>query len=264
MFQKFINKELTEFIWSSEVDHTEISSVTLPFLGHELIFNFGDLFSINNSESKFLTFISGLSANPMKTQVKGYYHTLGLMLHPTTFYRRFGVPATELSDSASDLKDILGKEIGILTDKIIDENSPEIRIALVEKFFAKKNFKKEVPMPVLRFIKDIQIEYLRKGNLNAMAINAGISSKHLIHLFKEVFGVNPHKYLQLIHFNNALHSLYLNKGLKLSSVAYRTGFFDQSHFTRIFKKYSGITPKQYKKAIQENRVSKNFPNTIIN
>jgi len=40
----------------------------------------------------------------------------------------------------------------------------------------------------------------------------------------------------------------MDKGLDLAGIALETGFFDQSHMNRIFKKIYGITPGQYIKA----------------
>jgi AraC-like DNA-binding protein len=39
----------------------------------------------------------------------------------------------------------------------------------------------------------------------------------------------------------------------LSEIAYLTGFSDQSHFTRIFKKYTGKNPSSYKKSLSKGK-----------
>jgi AraC-like DNA-binding protein len=70
-----------------------------------------------------------------------------------------------------------------------------------------------------------------------------LSAFHLARLFTRQIGVPPHVYQVQLRLNKALELLRSEK--PVSDVALETGFFDQSHFTRAFKKKFGITPGQY-------------------
>jgi AraC-like DNA-binding protein len=62
-------------------------------------------------------------------------------------------------------------------------------------------------------------------------------------LFKRFTGLSPHSYLVQIKIQNAQRLLQKEKDI--ASVAYDTGFTDQAHFTRWFKKIMGVTPGRF-------------------
>lgn len=72
---------------------------------------------------------------------------------------------------------------------------------------------------------------------------ANTSPYYLIRLFGDIVGVPPHIYQQQARIRQAKQ--LLSGGEALVDVAVSTGFVDQSHFTKTFKKMVGVTPKQY-------------------
>jgi AraC-like DNA-binding protein len=48
-----------------------------------------------------------------------------------------------------------------------------------------------------------------------------------------------------MRFHGILQDFSINKNMYLTEYAYRNGYFDQSHFIRDFKTYSGYTPKEF-------------------
>lgn len=79
--------------------------------------------------------------------------------------------------------------------------------------------------------------------LETLSQKMGISRYAIIRLFKNNLGLTPHAY-QLNHKVNQARSL-LKCGEPIIQVAVDLGFTDQSHFHRVFKLHTGITPKQY-------------------
>jgi AraC-like DNA-binding protein len=68
------------------------------------------------------------------------------------------------------------------------------------------------------------------------------------------------KYFEDLTFGDYIRKLRIEKAVNylqtsdysMSEIAYLTGFSDQSHFNRIFKKFTGKTPLQYKKERDKN------------
>ena len=74
-----------------------------------------------------------------------------------------------------------------------------------------------------------------------LAGEAGLSPAHFARAFKETVGRAPHQYLLSLCLERARHLLEM-PGASLSEIAQRTGFADQAHFTRLFKRVYRITP----------------------
>lgn len=79
--------------------------------------------------------------------------------------------------------------------------------------------------------------------LDRLAKVADLSSFHLIRVFRRQVGLPPHAYLKQLRVKQA--KILLRKGEPIAQVALATGFVDQSHLTKQFKRTVGVTPKQY-------------------
>jgi len=73
----------------------------------------------------------------------------------------------------------------------------------------------------------------------------------LLRNFTKQRGVTPYQYLETIRIGEA--KKLLEKGIDPLDAAMQTGFADQSHFTKFFKKLIGLTPKQYGDIFKENK-----------
>jgi len=74
-----------------------------------------------------------------------------------------------------------------------------------------------------------------------LAREAGLSPAHFARAFKESVGRAPHQHLMSLRLERARRMLDAPNAA-LSDVALRTGFADQAHFTRFFKRQYGMTP----------------------
>ncbi len=79
--------------------------------------------------------------------------------------------------------------------------------------------------------------------LGELARTAGLSPHHFLRVFKAATGLPPHAYQiqQAVEHAKRL----LAGGAPISRTALDAGFADQSHFSRIFREFTGATPGQY-------------------
>jgi AraC-like DNA-binding protein len=80
-------------------------------------------------------------------------------------------------------------------------------------------------------------------SLELLARESGLGRYQLIRAFRGATGLTPHAYLLNARVNRGRQ--LLNQGQALAEVAYLLGFADQSHFIRVFKEFTNLTPKQY-------------------
>ncbi|GLX66469.1 helix-turn-helix domain-containing protein [Paenibacillus glycanilyticus] len=95
----------------------------------------------------------------------------------------------------------------------------------------------------------IQTSYADHGmTLSKVAKALFVSSSYLSTLFKQELGVNFLDYVHQYRIGKA-KALLQASDLKIHSVAKEVGYYDEAHFTKTFKKWTGILPSQYKKTI---------------
>ena len=85
--------------------------------------------------------------------------------------------------------------------------------------------------------------------LEDLPAQTGLSMSSFKRAFAETFNMTPWSYITTIRLNAARKLLEETNKL-LSEIALDTGFFDQSHFSRTFKRERGITPGEYRRRHQ--------------
>lgn len=80
--------------------------------------------------------------------------------------------------------------------------------------------------------------------LAELATLSGMGRYQLIRALRAATGMTPHAYQLNARINQARS--WLQSGREISDIAYRLGFSDQSHFQRVFKAHTGVTPGCYR------------------
>jgi AraC-like DNA-binding protein len=104
------------------------------------------------------------------------------------------------------------------------------------------------PMAITRarqFIQDHQTDDLSLAEV-ARAVNT--STFYFCKLFKKATGLNFNEYLSQLRIEKA-KNLLLNPNLRVSEIAYETGFQTLTHFNRVFKQITNQSPSSYRKQL---------------
>ena len=87
-------------------------------------------------------------------------------------------------------------------------------------------------------------------SLDAIAREANLSPYHMSRVFKSTYGISPMRYLKEARLSNAKNELH--SGRRISDIAAKYGFSDESHFCRSFAAKFGITPGAYSREIRRS------------
>lgn len=96
----------------------------------------------------------------------------------------------------------------------------------------------------------IEAHFAQGVTLNELAEQAALSPHYLLRAFCKEVGLPPHAYLQDVRVRHAQR--LIEAGEPLSDVAFAVGFSSQSHLTRRFKQFVGVTPGRYARQIRPN------------
>jgi AraC-like DNA-binding protein len=82
-------------------------------------------------------------------------------------------------------------------------------------------------------------------SVGALADAAGVSGTHLATQFKSHIGVTPKRVARIYRFAQLILSVDTRRPIDWSQLAQTAGYFDQAHFSKEFKDFTGHTPTQY-------------------
>ncbi len=103
---------------------------------------------------------------------------------------------------------------------------------------------------MILLLEKIGREYTGKISFSELADFCGIDEKYLFRVFKEFTGCTPTEYINKLRIDRACYLMTVKK-LSVTDASFESGFNELAYFSRVFKKYKGITPGSYKKMYLE-------------
>ena len=103
------------------------------------------------------------------------------------------------------------------------------------------------PPPWLQKVREMLHDYYRERlTLEQLAQIAAVHPVHLAQTFRTVYSCTIGEYIRHLRVARATDEL-ARTNQPLAEIAIRCGFYDQSHFNRVFKKYVKVTPAEYRR-----------------
>jgi len=248
---------LSDFVkhyWVLEIDGSDgnLAERVIPTGNIELMFHYRKPFAVintvNNSLSlQPLTILSGLISGFSDVTSVGDSGVLAVSFQPFGACQFFKFPLTEIENKSVDLKAVLGDKIRGIEEQLSNAYHLTERIAIVEDFL-KKVF---CPLDTydLAFLKKA-LSLIETSKLSIqsheLADKLAVSNKSLERKFAARLGKTPKQYLKMMRFQMAVKRLSMANDQALTDLAYQCGYFDQAHFIRDFKLFSGYTPGEFK------------------
>lgn len=94
-----------------------------------------------------------------------------------------------------------------------------------------------------------------------LRVAAGVSSTHLAQRFKELIGITPKRLARTHRFVATVFSIDFAEPIDWGEVASGAGYFDQAHFGREFRAFTGLTPTRY--AEVRRRFLREHPGNVL-
>jgi AraC family transcriptional activator of pobA len=210
-------------IFSFEQIDESVNGFICHFNPNIVIGKFGNKVLLNNFE--YLK----LWGNPhIKIDNQTYQFIFNLFHRMQTEYSQNGIKSLDL---------IQAYLIALLTE--INNNS----ILRIDKKYKSANIITD------KFRELLCLHIKEKQKVGDYAALMNITSNHLNKSVKSVSGKSPTRWIDETLIVETKYLLY-QTNLSISEIAYQAGFSEQSYFCRIFKKYEGITPTEYRKLIE--------------
>lgn len=182
-------------------------------------------------------------SRPVDVQMRKGAGVVAICFHPGMAYQFIRVPMHALSNTTTALVDIWDRMAAEIEDKMAGVNNNEVRVSLAQKYLLRELANGKDDLQIRHCLKQVQLS----GGLIPVARlvrDTGLSQRQLSRKFQEYVGLSPKEYLRVSRFTLSLRHLKKYPLLSLTEVAYKSGYYDQAHFIRDYKDYTGCTPGQ--------------------
>lgn len=245
----FPTDQLKDYIKYYVVSENEIESEykVLPTTGLVIGFQYkGQLAAIKNNKENKLTSagITGIADSYNIFKNSADIGTVLVYFTEIGFTHFSSYPANELFNLNLSLDDIFAKsKVHEVQEKLAIASTDNHRVQIVEQFLLTQLKNIQTDQLIVEAIKLI---YQSKGTIRVKGLNEKlfISPSPFEKRFRKVVGTTAKKFASIVRFNSVLD--HMNKTKSLSEICYENHFFDQAHFIKDFKQFTGDTPENFK------------------
>jgi len=151
-----------------------------------------------------------------------------------------GIPLGDLENAHVGLDQIWGSTGIELHERLIGAPTAAARFGILETFLLSRRSSTRRHPGVAEALAAIEANpSIQMAEIRDLA---GVTTKRLIVLFRAEIGLSPKAYARIRRLQAALRLLGSMSG---AQVAAEIGYFDQAHFVREFRSFTGMTPTQY-------------------
>ncbi len=189
----------------------------------------------------------GQTIHPFNFVSFGKHAMFGIRFFPHTAACFFNERIEEFNNQVIDFKDIGGKETAVLHSKLLEAKTLNQRIELADAFLLRLLSHSVNKFTRLKLVSSIMHDLGRDDffeNINTIAARYGISSRYLQKIFLNYSGLSPNLFSKIVRFQKSVH-LVAGKNISLTTIAHQCGYFDQSHFIKDFKFFTGAAPSRF-------------------
>jgi AraC-like DNA-binding protein len=235
---------LIKSFWQTEGTPAYHDECILPKGEVELIFSFGDTMPFYRhgagSGNTPRCFINGISNTPVNLLLPAYQSFFGVILQPAAVKKFLGVPSGIFLNAITDLE-LIDFTYSELWQHLAACKNFEERTSAMLQWAMKRHFNlHHQELAISRFLETATDITTVSGLANYFCY----STRQLHRKVNELFGMSSEVLLGYKRYQRALNALH-NSNKTLTRVAYDCGYYDQAHFNREFKEYTGVTPGTY-------------------
>lgn len=224
----------------AETNHIRV----LPDACVELFFNYTSTpVAIIADQLYKRSIVTSRMSRPMDVQMRKGAGVVAICFYPGMAYKFIQVPMHTLSDTTVTLTDIWGRMATEIEENMAGARCNEQRASLIQQCLFKQMAHVKEELHITHCLKQAK---LSGGQIpvEKLTCNAGLSQRQLSRKFQEYVGLSPKEYLRVSRFLFSLDHLKTYPAFSLTEIACKSGYYDQAHFIRDYKDYTGYTPGQ--------------------
>ena len=243
--------EWVKCYWTLEstFEKTPLKNTIIPDGTMKLIFHYGDTYKHHpyDKESIILPkcFLIGQLTRPYIVEPLGITGSFVVRFQPNGFLPFTDTPIKEIQNTAVPLDKIFGKDGEEVGERILNANSTSERIELIEKFLLNRLTDKKNIDSIVKLTVETILNANGQFSVNELSKQNNINRRQLTRKFSSTIGLSPKQLSKTVRIQNTLKTLLTKEVTSLTDLAYENEYFDQAHFIKDFKEFTGLTPKEF-------------------
>ena len=237
-------KHLVECYWIAKSNSVKpVQQKIIPDGFPEIIFHFGDPYRIelkNEWELQRNSLVAGQITKYFFLENSGSADILGIKLKPAALTQLFGSDMSSLKDKVIALPDLKNKDLNQVDHSIREITDSNERISVINKYLSTLVAQAN---PVEKAIECI-FSSNGMSSIASICEQCDITERQLERHFKKYIGLSPKFYARIIRFSY-IFQIAKEKKLSWAEVGLESGFYDQPHFIKNFKAFTGEDPSTY-------------------
>lgn len=215
----------------------------------EMIFHYGDLYKqyldSDNSIVQPKCFVIGQLTQPLEIEPTGETGIFSVRFHPDGFLPFATIPIKDLENKAISLEFLFGEEGRDIEQKVLAANSTLERINHIETFLLNRLTGAEAIDRVIKSTIETILTANGQLSIDELSQQININRRQLERKFSSGIGLSPKQLSKIIRFQAALKMLFHKQYTSLTALAYDGDYYDQAHFTKDFREFTGLSPKEF-------------------
>lgn len=215
----------------------------------EMIFHYGDLYKQYLDDARFIIqprcFVFGQITSPLDIAPTGSSGIIAARFQPDGFIPFSSYPLSQMENKAVPLIELFGEGVKQLEENVLTAFSTGEKIDFITEFLQKNLETPEAADRIINTSLDTLLQSNGNMNVDDLADHLQINRRQLERKFSAAIGLSPKQYSKMIRLQSTLKAMQLNKYTSLTSLAYENGYYDQAHFIKDFKEFTGISPRRF-------------------
>lgn len=233
--------------WIMKTNDMSLSHIIMPVGNPKLIFHRKRPFDINGvANVKLKASIIGPYDKAIRINTSEDLEMITVFLMPYAAKMITGIPCYEFSNDNVDLEDLESVEFKELKARILEAETTESCIGMIENFIIRQLTKTQ-DSPYLNPL--MKVFNLMANNpevrINELASAACLSERQFRRVFIDNVGMKPKQIQRIQRFHLATNEIIKSMPTNIDRVLYKYGYTDHSHFNREFHDIANISPTEY-------------------
>ncbi len=215
----------------------------------ELIFHYGDQYKQYFEDASFLIqpkcFVYGQITNYLEIEPTGVTGIVAARFNPDGLSPFILIPVSELENKAVELKNIFGENGIQLEKEVLFAKDNAERIKLIESFLLGFLSDPKIVHTITKTCVEAILQSQGQLSVIDLADKMNVNRRNLERKFTSAIGMSPKQLSRVVRLQAAIKMMEENSFSNLTSLAYENGYYDQAHFIKDFKEFTGISPRQF-------------------